>query len=70
MGPFPRAILIACFSVLKWLCWVTSALLVILIAAQYLRNELTIPAQLAIASIGMGLFGWVCGRVEKWLLKN
>lgn len=70
MGPFPRAILIACLSVLKWLCWVTSVLLVLLIAAQYVRDELNIPMQLAIASIGMGIFGWICANVENWFLSH
>ena len=66
MGPFPRAILIACFTVLKWLCWITAALLLLLIASQYMRGDLVTPGQFALAALGMAVFGWVCGRAAGW----
>lgn len=66
MGPFPRAVLIACLTMLKWLCWVTTALLLLLIASQFLRGETTTPGQFAIAALAMAALGWFCGKAAAW----
>ncbi len=34
-----RAVAVACLTVLKWMLWLTGALLLVLIAAQWLRAE-------------------------------
>jgi len=71
MGPISTALLAGCLSALKWLLWVTGVLLVVMIAAQYLRNDL--PASWYGQGAAAGLFvigGWVCGWLARRLVPD
>ena len=39
MGPVATAILIGCTQALKWILWLTAALLLILVVVQYFRGD-------------------------------
>ncbi|HRK25090.1 MAG TPA: hypothetical protein PLQ11_09075 [Beijerinckiaceae bacterium] len=67
MGPFPRAILIACLSILRWMLLVTAGLVVILLVVQQLRGDAeAAPGALAIFAVITAGIGWLCGRAAVW----
>jgi hypothetical protein len=67
MGDFPRAILIACLQVLRWLLFATAALMLVLLIVQQLRGDPgAVPVQLGIGAILMLAAGIICGRAARW----
>lgn len=63
MGDFSRAIMIACLQVLRWLLFVTGALMLVLIIVQQVRGDTdAAPLALGISAAAMLVGGYVCGR--------
>ncbi|MFI5015594.1 MAG: hypothetical protein ACHQAY_24935 [Hyphomicrobiales bacterium] len=64
--PVSRAVLSGCLTGLRWMLWVTAALLVAMFAIAYLRTEGESPLRpIAFGIVVAGALGWVCGRVAK-----
>jgi len=71
MGLFPRAVLLACLTALRWLMALTAALLLLLLVVQQVRGDAgAASGALLAAAIGMGAAGWLCGRAAAWLRNN
>ena len=67
MGPFPRALMVACPTVLRWLLMITAGLLLILIVVQYLRgDEGAAPVPLLAMAALMAAGAWVCAKAAAW----
>lgn len=63
MGMFSTAVLVACLQGMKYLLWLTAALLVVLIVVQVLRGDPNIkPIMLGVVALLALLGGFVSGR--------
>lgn len=71
MGPVATAIAVGCLTALRWLLWLTAALLVVLIATQYVRGDQWAQptANAALAAV-MALAGWASGYAADWLTRR
>jgi hypothetical protein len=64
--PVARALLSGCLTALKWMLWVTAALLVAMAAFAYMRGEGESPLRPLVFGIAVsGLAGWICGRLAR-----
>jgi len=64
--PIARAMLSGCLTALRWMLWVTAALLFVLFAIAYLRPIGESPlGQIAFGIVVSALGGWVCGFMAK-----
>ena len=69
MGPFPRVLLSAGFTLLKWLFFVTAGLLTVLIIVQQLRGDAeAAPLQLGGLAAVMGVLGWISAKASGWFV--
>lgn len=67
IGQFPRAVLIACLTMLRWLLFVVAALMLILLVVQHIRGEAAAaPLSLGLGAVGMAAGGWLCGVASAW----
>ena len=63
MGMFSTAVLVACLQGMKYLLWLTAALLVVLVLVQFLRGEPNIkPVFLGIVALLALAGGFISGR--------
>jgi hypothetical protein len=70
MGPFATAIAYGCLTALRWLCWITAGLLVVLIITQYLRgDDWARPGGNALLGAGMAAAGWLSGFVAERIVR-
>lgn len=60
MGPLSTAVAVGCLTALRWLFWLTGALMAALIAKQYLGGE-GVVASLAIGAVAFAALGWLSG---------
>lgn len=64
MGPVATAVAIGCLTALRWLLWLAAALLVILVAVQFLRgDDWAQPGPNALAALVLAAAGWLAGYV-------
>jgi len=64
--PVARAVLSACLTALKWMLWVTAALLFVFFLTAYLRPGGESPLRMIGAGIlGSAVGGWICGRLAR-----
>lgn len=71
MGPFPRILLSACLNLMKWLFFVTSGLVLILMVVQQLRGDAeAAPAQLAVFAVVVAALGWASGRASHFFMRR
>jgi len=64
--PLARAALSGCLTALKWMLWVTAALLAVLFVIAYLRTEGESPLRpIAFGIVVSAIGGWVCGRIAR-----
>jgi hypothetical protein len=61
-----RAAAVACLTVLKWMLWLTGGLLLVLIAAQWLRAEPNAdPLRVLVGAVLCGGAGLLCQFMSK-----
>jgi hypothetical protein len=60
MGPFSTAVAIGCLTALRWLFWLTAALMALLIIKQAMSGD-GIVGGLVIATAGFAGLGWLSG---------
>ncbi len=70
MGPMATAIAAGCLSAMRWLLWLTTGLLLLLIVVQYFRGDVGAQPQsnalLALALFVLGaLSGWIARRLMR-----
>ncbi|SEE34912.1 hypothetical protein SAMN05519104_5846 [Rhizobiales bacterium GAS188] len=64
--PIARAVLSGCLTALKWMLWVTAALLLVLFVIAYLRPEGESPLRpIAFGIVVSAACGWACGWMAK-----
>jgi uncharacterized membrane protein YeaQ/YmgE (transglycosylase-associated protein family) len=64
--PLARAVLSGCLTALKWMLWVTAAVLLGLFAIAYQRTEGESPLRpIAFGIVVSLLGGWLCGRFAR-----
>jgi len=68
MGPMATAIAAGCLTAMRWLLWLTTGLLLLLIVVQYFRGDVAAQPQsnaiLALALFALGaLSGWIARRL-------
>ncbi len=64
--PLARAVLSACLTALRWMLWVTAALLLALFVIAYLRTEGESPLRpIAFGIVVSAIGGWICGRLAR-----
>ncbi|SDR51909.1 hypothetical protein SAMN05444161_5142 [Rhizobiales bacterium GAS191] len=64
--PIARAVLSGCLTALKWMLWVTAALLLVLFVIAYMRPEGESPLRpIAFGIIVSVVCGWACGWMAK-----
>ena len=72
MGPFSTAVAIGCLAALRWLFWLTGALMALLIVKQWLSGE-EVVASLGLGALCFAALGWLSGfaaqQIEKALNK-
>jgi len=69
MGPFPRVLLSAGFSLMKWLFFITAALLAILVVMQQVRGDAeAAPMELGVLALVMAGLGWVSSKASGWFV--
>jgi hypothetical protein len=65
---FSQAMLIGCLVALRWLFWLVSVLLLVLIVMQFVRREVeTLPLGLAGFAVFCFLAGWLSGLAARWV---
>lgn len=71
MGPLSTAILAGCLQALRWLFWLVSALLLILVVTQSLRgDDGAQPLTNVIIAVAFALAGFVSERVARAILRT
>lgn len=71
MGPVATAIAVGCLTALRWLLWLTAALLVVLIAMQFARgDQWAQPGANAALAAAMAVGGWLSGYAADWLTRR
>jgi hypothetical protein len=68
MGPLSTAVAIGCLLALRWLFWLTAALIVFLVIKKAVNDEF-IDIGLAIAAVAFVALGWLSGLAVKLILK-
>jgi hypothetical protein len=64
--PLSRAVLSGCLTALKWMLWVTAALLAALFVIALLHPQGESPLRpIAVGIVVAAVCGWVCGRVAR-----
>ena len=64
--PIARAVLSGCLTALKWMLWVTAAILLVLFVIAYRGTEGESPLKPIAFGIVMSLAGgWLCGRFAR-----
>lgn len=64
--PIARAVLSGCLTALRWMLWVTAAVLLVFFAIAYLRTEGESPLRpIAFGIVVSAVGGWICGRVAR-----
>ncbi|MBL8590133.1 MAG: hypothetical protein JNK46_16490 [Methylobacteriaceae bacterium] len=65
--PFSTLMLAASLEGLKWLFWAIAGLLVVMLAAQWLRGEEGRPLAVTLLAIGSLAVGFGCGALARRL---
>ena len=60
MGPLSTAVAIGCLMALRWLFWLTGALMAALVVKQFFGAEGVIPA-IIIGAAAFAALGWLSG---------
>ena len=68
MGPFSTAVAIGCLSALRWLFWLTAALMGALVVKQAVSGEGVVYG-LVIAAIAFAALGWLSGFAAQMINK-
>jgi hypothetical protein len=64
--PLARAVLSGCLTALKWMLWVTAAVLIVLFVIAYRGTEGSSPLRPIAFGIVVSLAGgWLCGRFAR-----
>ncbi len=71
MGPIARAVAYGCAQALKWIFWLTSSLLVVLVVVQYVRGDVTArPLANLLVMAGFAAAGFVSHFIGKKIADN
>ena len=68
MGPFSTAVAIGCLSALRWLFWLTAALMAALVIKQAVSGEGVVYG-VGVAAIGFAALGWLSGFAARMINK-